>query len=545
MPLRRRLPVWLTAGAAFANGLFEVLRILVTRVPNSESINSYLPYGAYYWNRSLTLIFGFALIYLSIKLLQRKRMAWWLATVSSAVVLIVSALNEDFFSKEVISPLMMLALLVVFRKEFTVRFAPRSLARGALVVVLSVLVALAYGTLGFWLLDFRDFGTNFTAIDALVQTLREYTFTAGPDTPKTAEAAWFLDSLNAAGIFTAAFAAYSLFRPVAYRLRILPHERREARTILERHGTSSLDFFKLYPEKSYFFSRSRKSFIAYKTANNVAVALGDPAGPAEEIEVLIEAFLRYCSDNGWNVAFHEVLPDLLPTYRKLGLRVIKVGEEAVVSLGRFSSEKARSKKFRYTRRRYGEREGYRAQRCEPPHSRELLDEVEEISDAWLSMPGRRERGFSLGRFERGYIGDMPLFVVRDADGRVQAFANLIPSYRRGEATIDLMRYRPDMPNGIMDYLFIELMLDLAEKRYESFDLGLAPLAGVGSGPKSPLEERALDQISERLTRFFSYKGLRDYKAKFNPVWEDRFLVYRGGPPGLVATAVTLARLTEE
>lgn len=101
-----------------------------------------------------------------------------------------------------------------------------------------------------------------------------------------------------------------------------------------------------------------------------------------------------------------------------------------------------------------------------------------------------------------------------------------------------------MPNGVMDYLFVELMLDLAERGYKGFDLGLAPLAGVGAGPKSPLEERALDQISERLTRFFSYKGLRDYKAKFDPIWEDRYLVYRGGPPGLVATGVALSRLTE-
>jgi phosphatidylglycerol lysyltransferase len=76
-------------------------------------------------------------------------------------------------------------------------------------------------------------------------------------------------------------------------------------------------------------------------------------------------------------------------------------------------------------------------------------------------------------------------------------------------------------------------------------LGLAPLAGIGDRPGAPLEERALNQLSERLTRFFSYKGLRFYKAKFDPDWEERFLAYRGGPAGLARVGLALTRVTEE
>jgi phosphatidylglycerol lysyltransferase len=108
-----------------------------------------------------------------------------------------------------------------------------------------------------------------------------------------------------------------------------------------------------------------------------------------------------------------------------------------------------------------------------------------------------------------------------------------------------MRYRLEMPNGTMEYLLMELMLALREEGYDRFDLGLAPLAGVGDRSGAPLEERALNQLSERLTRFFSYKGLRNYKAKFEPDWEERFLVYGVGPLALARVGVALTRVTEE
>jgi Phosphatidylglycerol lysyltransferase, C-terminal len=67
-----------------------------------------------------------------------------------------------------------------------------------------------------------------------------------------------------------------------------------------------------------------------------------------------------------------------------------------------------------------------------------------------------------------------------------------------------------------------LLLRLREEGYGWFSLGLAPLAGVGDRPGAGLHERAVHQVYEPLTAVFSFKGLRTYKAKFEPVCQDRF-----------------------
>ena len=511
-------------------------------MPEPSQLGSLLPFGVHHWSKLLTLVTGFMLMDLAFRLWHRRRAAWVLALVVLSVAALAH-LGREHHPALALSPAITAVLLVLLRSRFTVRSEPRSILRGLVLVAASVAAALAYGTLGFWQLDRRDFGLNFHWQEAAQRTLRAYTLAGNPDlAPHTRHARWFLDSLGLMGASAGFFALFSFYRPLAFRLRILPHERGAAQRILAAHGRSSLDYFKLWPDKSYFFGTAGRAFVAYRAAWGFAIGLGDPAGPADALEPLLREFIGFCTDNGWRVAFHQTLPDLADTYRKLGLQVLKVGEEAVVDLAEFSAKTSKNSSFRRIGNR-GRTLGLRVTSHEPPHGAALLDEVEEISREWLSLPGRRERGFTLGRFDRDYVRKTPLFVAREAGGRGLGFVNIIPCWPAGDSTIDLMRHRVEIPNGTMDFLFLELLTALG-REYRRFSIGLAPLAGVGDRPGASLEERAVHQMYTRLNRFFSYKGLRSYKAKFEPRWEDRFLVYAGGPTGLVNAGIALTRVTE-
>jgi phosphatidylglycerol lysyltransferase len=535
----------LLASVTLANGLLGILSTLAERFPGQPTVLAIAePFGLHYWSRSLSLAFGFALLYLSLEILERRRVAWWLA-LAGAMGSFLAQIGRGHLWLAAIAPGLMVALLLAFRDQFTVRSEQKSIVRGIGLMAASVLAALAYGTIGFWLLDPQDFGVNFELVDALVRTLREFTLVGNNDLiAHTRHALWFLESLRVLGAVSGLFAIYSLFRPVAYRFDTLPQQRALARSLLEQYGGTSLDFFKLWPDKSYFFAPDQQCCIAYKTVWGVAVCLGDPVGASQELGPTVQLFLDFCAGNGWEAAFHQVQPDLLGIYRTHGLSVLKIGEEAVVDLERFSSQTVQSKHFRQVKRRL-ENLGYVFARLMPPHDSLLLKQVQEVSNEWLTLPGHRERGFTLGSFGRDYVSQTPLAVIRDPSGRVAAFANIIPSYRADESTIDLMRHRLDVPNGTMDYLFTELMLLLHGEGYHRFNLGLAPFAGVGEVPDAPVQERAAHYLTSQLGRFFSFKGLRNYKSKFEPLWEDRFLVYQGGPLGLGRAALALTRVTEE
>ncbi len=304
-----------------------------------------------------------------------------------------------------------------------------------------------------------------------------------------------------------------------------PQERLRAKEILSLHGRASLDFFKLWPDKSYFFNSRGDCLIAYSVAANLAIALGDPVGPEEEIAATVAGFRRYCEDNGWGVAFYQTSPDFLPVCRRLGFKKLKIGDTAIVDLTGLNLESHAMKYFRHKIRQL-EHGGVRIRHYDAPISDETFGKLKEVSDEWLRIPGRRERAFSLGRFEPGYIRSTRVVTAEDTEGRVLAFVNRIPSYRAGEATVDLMRHRADAPNGIMDYLFVKLMLRCKEEGFTRFNLGMAPMAGFREREEAGAAERAVHLFFQRFNFLFSFGGIKRYKAKFATDWEPCYAIFR-------------------
>ncbi|HQY32090.1 MAG TPA: phosphatidylglycerol lysyltransferase domain-containing protein, partial [Thermomicrobiales bacterium] len=373
-------------------GLFSVLSVLAPRVPHHlNRLEDYSFASFVDGSRTSSLIAGTLLLTLSVALWRRRLTAWWCAVVLLGLLILTHIGKRHDQVLAMISALN-LALLLITRNRFRVRSDIPTLRRGIMLFISSLIFAVAYGTFGFWLLDRREFGIDFSVWRSVQETLRLFFSLGDTDlTPHTRYARWFLDSVSVVGVMALTVATISLLRPVVWRRRTHPAEREEARRLIALHGRSALDAFKVDDDKLFFFAADRQAVISFGVANGVAVALGDPtAVHATSFQQVLAEFLDFCDANAWQAAFHQVPPDHLDDYRNAGMSILKLGEEAIVELGNWSLAGNSMKGLRSAVNRI-EREGYSAVIHEPPLNADLITRLRNVSDAWLTLPGRRER----------------------------------------------------------------------------------------------------------------------------------------------------------
>ncbi len=293
--------------------------------------------------------------------------------------------------------------------------------------------------------------------------------------------------------------------------------------LLSLYGRSGNDFFKLWPDKQYFFTESGNGVVVYGVSHGVALVVGEPVAPPEEMEQSIRAFTDFSRQHRLAPIFHQVSANYLDIFRRNHFHSFKASEEAMVDLTGFSTRGHEGKQFRNTLRRM-EHEGVRTELFEPPVPDAMVRQAQVVSDSWLAS-GRRERRFVVGRFEDEYVRNTPMLAAFDVDGQMQGFVNLIPSYAPETATIDLMRHRMDGPPGVMDLLFLKLFDYDRAQGFRYVSLGPAPIIELPAGESASREEQAFYALTRYLNAVFSMKGLRDYKAKFATEWHPLYLIH--------------------
>ena len=238
----------------------------------------------------------------------------------------------------------------------------------------------------------------------------------------------------------------------------------------------------------------------------------------------ISEFKQYCSENHWLPAFYQVSGSLIESYNGFGFRSLQIGNEAIVDLSEFSLAGTRNATVRH---RYNKmsRLGYECCLVQPPHSEGMLRELSAISSEWLVSHGASELRL-LGWFDEDYLNTCPIMVVRDREGLIEAFANVVTEFQANEMHVDLMRQRRHVESGLMDFLFASLLQWAKEAGWASFNLGLSPLAGVGEHSNDPILERVFHKIFCHAD-FYNFRGLYSFKEKFHPAWSPRYLVYPG------------------
>ncbi len=278
----------------------------------------------------------------------------------------------------------------------------------------------------------------------------------------------------------------------------------------------------LMGDKRILFSASGRSFLCYGVQGRNWLALASPVGLKVEQDELVRTFMAAARHARAKPAFYAVGPEFADVARRNGLRMLKTGERALVDLATFSMAGKDRQVIRTHRNRHI-KNGWQVVVEGPGSARPLHPVLARISDEWLADTEGSEKSFALGRFDIGYLDRLPLATVRGPDGQIAAFASLWPVADKSRVGVDLMRYAHDAPNGVMDYLFAELFLWAQAQGYRQFDLNTAPFSGVGHDPEAPLTTAVARFAFKHGERFYNFQGVRRFKKKFHPEWEDVYL----------------------
>ncbi len=487
------------------------------------AVQRWLPLEVSQHSRPLMLLAGVALLQVTRNLARRKESAWYIAIIALSCSLLLHITRALDLHHSLAAGLLLL-YLIYFRRRFYARSDPFSIRKALLLTPALAAVIFAYGFVG--LEHMHEQYTWHTGADPFNQAFRCGIFILEPNLqPNTPHAARFLGSLQIAGWLARFYILVLLLRPVILRRRFeAPAEVIE--NIFRTHSRHSLSAFAVQDDKHHLLVAEGRALIAYATRGSVALSCGDPLAGEEDFKSSVREYLDHCRKNGWTPCIYEAAEERLPVYREFGLQSLKLAEEAMIDLKEFSLAGGKRAGLRAMANK-AVKTGMTVQRYDPISRRDpaIDEQLESISAEWLAEKRLPEMGFTLGRFSPEALEGIPVFVVT-MESTVKAFCTWLP-YRNGQAVVlDLMRKRKDAASGTMDLLLAHSLLQLKDAGIAEASLSNAPLANTGE-PHSTLD-RGVALLFEKMNFFYGYKNLFQFKKKFFPRWEGRYLVYPAG-----------------
>jgi len=509
----------------FSLGVVNIISVLTPAIPERlKLLTDYLLVDIVSFSNSFVLIAGLFLLVTAAFMLKGLRTAWWFAMVLS-ILSIFGHITKGIDYEEATIAFLIVGSLIMTRKEYYVKANPKLGTVGIQTALLGIAVVVFYGVTGFYFLDKKHFQIDFNIIQSFQYTLQNFFLIGNKNlVPYDSFARFFIYLIKTGGGVSMAFLIYTLVRP--YIIRITPTEEEISRTgiLTQQFGNSPLDYFKTYSDKLLFTPPEINAYIAYRVSGNFAVVLENPVSENRDaMKKCIISFSRFCYENGLREIFYRVPKESLPVYGELSMKSLFMGQEGVVDLNSFSLEGGEKKSIRNAINKITE-QGYITRINNPPLNDGLIQKLKSVSEEWLKLTSRKEIIFSQGMFVEKEIKVQKVITIETREEKVIAFLNIIPDYAKNEGTYDLLRKTADAPNGVMDYILIELFKHFKSCGIQYVNLGFAPLSGLDD-PHN-FTEKSMKFAYEKIRSFSNYKGQREYKEKFNPQWNDKFLVYR-------------------
>ncbi|MCW2642368.1 MAG: lysine--tRNA ligase [Dactylosporangium sp.] len=419
-----------------------------------------------------------------------------------------------------------LAVLAVSHRQFYARVQRASLPKAVATLVALVLV---FSLAGWGLVE--------TFPGSLRNGADEFTYAAEKvtggafvfDVARAGRApGWVNLVLGLFGAISLFASLYVLFRSQRAAAALAPEDERRVRALLASSGErDSLGYFATRRDKSVVFSPTGKAAVTYRVVGGVCLASGDPIGDPEAWGPAITAWLDMCRAYAWTPAVMGAGEEGATAYARVGLRVIELGDEAIIHVRDFSLDGRDMRPVRQAVNRV-QRAGYtvRIRRHADIAPDEMVGIID-LAERWRDT--ETERGFSMALGRLGDPSDSRCVLVEalDDEGRETALLSFVPWGRDG-LSLDLMRRDRSSDNGLIEFMVAELIAAAPRLGVDRISLNFAMFravfeegARIGAGPVL----RAWRGLLLFFSRWFQLESLYRSNVKYRPEWVPRYVCF--------------------
>lgn len=526
-----------------------------------------------------------------------RRFAWWLAVITSLCTAVLSWVSlgasqlvsmsrhqatnpEDAFwtALATLIPLGVVVLLVVTRRNFTVRVRPGATAKFWTVVsVVFILLAAGYVLIGFTELNaYRDLPRSRDLVADVVHVFLPYGFFAnggffahGGRLPFPVRGMALFAREWFGLVFWLALMAAAARTIISTTVRQYAQDRERFRALLKAGGGDTLSFMGTWASNEYWFSDDGQSAVAFRVVNSVALTTSGPVGVADEDAV--RGFISHCEHHGWTPVFYSVHEDLVPIFESFGWQLAPVGEETLVDLPglQMSGKSWQSVRTALNKGRKAGVEPVWTSWAELSPARQ--GQIEAISEDWVAEKALPEMGFTLGGLAELKDPDVRLCVAvhtgpgqlnpgqpepeqKESDhpgpdhpspassgsslsvssalsvGRIESVTSWLPTWGEDGTvecwTLDFMRRADESLPGSMEFNIASAAQLMQAQGVQSLSLSGAPLATrPDEAPDESVLGRLLGWVREGLEPAYGFTSLFQFKTKFNPRYRKLYMAY--------------------
>ncbi|HVK24441.1 MAG TPA: bifunctional lysylphosphatidylglycerol synthetase/lysine--tRNA ligase LysX [Actinokineospora sp.] len=323
-------------------------------------------------------------------------------------------------------------------------------------------------------------------------------------------------------------AVLTLFRSQRTAARLTADDERRVRELLVAHGDrDSLGYFATRRDKSVVFSGSGKAAITYRVIGGVCLASGDPIGDPESWPPAIDSWLTMVREYAWTPAVMGAGERGANAFAKAGLKVLELGDEAIVDVAAFSLDGREMRPVRQAVNRL-ERSGHTTRiRRHDTIPQSDMDIAVRLAHEWRDTESERGFSMALGRLGDPADGECVLVEALDTAGTPVALLSFSPWGAHG-LSLDLMRRDRASDNGLVEFMVTALVAAAPGLGVERVSLNFAVFravfeegAQIGAGPVLIAWRRTLLFFS----RWWQLESLYRANVKYRPRWVPRYLCF--------------------